>query len=174
MTDEWGQHNADLDKHDLALLERVETDFDMSLEELAAGLDLSKSAIHYRLKKLREWGVIESVTADIDPSSLGLSMIMITEVMVNHETGYAEDIGSALVAVSGVAEVYYTMGDVDFMVITRVQNRKQMNEVLDNIVSIDGVNETSSRFVMDELKSDGQPIASLSEAMRDDITEHPE
>ena len=171
MTNEQGIQTADLDEHDLALLQRIENDFDMSLEELAAGLDLSKSAVHYRLKKLRKQNVIKGVTADIDPRTLGLSMVVITEVMVNHETGYAEDIGSALSEIKGVAEVCYTMGDVDFVVTSRVQNREQMNEVLDNIVSVDGVNETSSRFVMKELKSDGNPVSTLSTDIQNNIIE---
>lgn len=38
------------------------------------------------------------------------------------------------------------------------QNREQMNTLIDNIVSIEGVDETSSRFVMKELKTDGRPL----------------
>ncbi|HET7323150.1 MAG TPA: winged helix-turn-helix transcriptional regulator [Halococcus sp.] len=87
MTDERSQHTPDLDEHDVALLERIETDFDMSLGELTVGLALSKSTVHYRLRKLREQNVIESLTVDINPSVLGLSMAMIKEMMVNHEIG---------------------------------------------------------------------------------------
>ena len=169
MTAEQGLQDINLDRHDLALLELVEDDFDMSLEEIASGLDLSKSSVHYRLKKLRDQGIIKSVTADINMPALGLSMEMITEVMVSHETGYAENIGSDLSDIEGVAEVYYTMGDVDFLVISRAQNRKQMNELLDNIVGIKGVNETSSRFVMKNLKSDRKPVSSLSDEARSNI-----
>lgn len=162
---------GDLDEQDLALLGHVEADFDVSLEELADRLDLSKSAVHYRIKKLRERGVIRGVTADVDPLALGLSMMMITEVTVNHESGYADDIGTDLTRLDGVSEVYYTMGDVDFVVVSRTQNRAQMNELIDDIVSIDGVNETSSRFVMKELKTNGRPLSTLSDSMRDGILE---
>lgn len=78
---------VDLDDVDLALLERVETDFDVNLEDLSDELGLSKSAVHYRLSKLREAGVIDGVSADIDPRSLGLSMTVITDVSVTHEPG---------------------------------------------------------------------------------------
>ena len=161
----------DLDEQDLLLLERVEADFDASLEELADELELSKSAVHYRLKKLRESGVVRGVTADVDPLALGLSMMMITEISVAHESGYAEDIGTDLTELDGVSEVYYTMGDVDFVVVSRVQDREQMNVLIDAIVSIDGVNETSSRFVMKELKTDGRPVSMLSDAMRTRVVE---
>ena len=157
---------ANLDEQDLALLGRIEADFDASLEELADELGLSKSAVHYRIKKLRERGVVKGVTADVDPLALDLSMMMITEVSVNHETGYADEIGTDLTEIHGVTEVYFTMGDVDFVVISRVQDREQMNTLIDDIVSIEGVDETSSRFVMKELKTDGRPVSTLSDTMR--------
>jgi Lrp/AsnC family leucine-responsive transcriptional regulator len=160
---------ADLDDVDLELLERVETDFDVNLEELSEDLGLSKSAVHYRLSKLREAGVIEGVSADLDPLAFGLNMAMITDVRVTHEEGYSEEVGAALASVSGVLRVYYTMGDVDFVVVSRLQDRDGMNRVIDDIVAIDGVNSTSSRFVMKEIKTDDRALANMSEDMRQAI-----
>lgn len=155
-----------LDDVDLELLERVETDFDVNLEELSEELDLSKSAVHYRLTKLRENGIVTGVTADLDPLAFGLNMAMITNVNVDHEQGYSEDIGDQLADIPGVNRVYYTMGDVDFVVVARLQNRDQMNRLIDDIVAVDGVNSTSSRFVMKELKTDDRSLANMSEDMK--------
>lgn len=171
MGDDADQRVSGLDEHDLAILEFIERDFDVNLQELAEELELSKSAIHYRLKNLREQGVIEGVTADLDPAAFGLSMLMITDVSVDHERGYADDIGEQIGGVAGVNQVYYTMGDVDFVVVSRVQNRSQMNEVIDEIVGIDGVDETSSRFAMKEIKTDANSLPNLSDDMRDRILE---
>lgn len=154
-----------VDETDVAILERVERDADVNLAELAEELELSKSAVHYRLNKLKDANVITSVSADIDPLALGLNMVVITEVSVAHESGYAEDIGQSLTAIDGVFQVYYTMGDVDFVVHSRVQNRDQMNDLVDEIVTIDGVNETSSKFVMRELKTSTRTVEHMSEEM---------
>lgn len=162
---------ADLDEVDLQLLEYIEEDFDVNLEELSERFDFSKSAIHYRLNKLRKKGVVTGVSADVDPLTLGLNMMMISDVSVTHETGYASEIGSKLTEVDGVQQVYYTMGEVDFVVISRVQNREQMNRLIDEMVAIDGVNETSSRFVMQELKSDTNMLANMSAEMIDGIVD---
>lgn len=153
---------ADLDETDLELLRSIETDFDVSLGTLSDELGLSKSAIHYRLNKLKEKEVITGITADLDPVSLGLDMVAITEVSVTHEQGYSEEIGSELAVLDWVEQVYYTMGDVDFVVVSRVQNRTQMNDVIEEMVAIDGVNETSSRFVMSELKSNPRTLTNVS------------
>lgn len=156
-----------LDETDFALLSAVERDFDVSLETLADELGLSKSAVHYRLSKLKEKGVISGITADIDPHALGLSTVMITEVSATHERGYADEIGSRLTEIGGVQHVYYTMGDVDFIVIARVASREQMNDLVDDIVAVDGVDETSSHYVMKELPVTGNRLLNLSEAQAD-------
>ncbi|MCL7418601.1 MAG: winged helix-turn-helix transcriptional regulator, partial [Halalkalicoccus sp.] len=80
------QDSIELDETDLAILERVEQNSDVNLEELSDTLDLSKSAIHYRLKKLKESNVITAISADVDPIALGLNLLIITEVSVVHES----------------------------------------------------------------------------------------
>ncbi|ERG97100.1 Lrp/AsnC family transcriptional regulator [Haloquadratum walsbyi] len=156
-----------LDGTDLEILEMIEADFDVSLETVAQKLDLSKSAVHYRVKKLKENGIIRGVTADVDPLALGLEMVAITDVSVSHEEGYSEDIGKKLMTVSGVGEVYYTMGDIDFVAISRVQTRDQLNDLIERIVAIDGINETSSKFVMEEFHDNQNVSGNLTQVGRE-------
>ena len=167
MTD--GSEYPTLDETDLALLEYVENDFDVNLETLSDALDLSKSAVHYRLNNLREADVIQGVTADLDPKAFGLEMTTITNVSVTHETGYAEDIGESLAGISGVQQVYFTMGDADFVIVSRLQNRAQLNDLINAIVSIEGVNETTSRFVMKGIKSETRSLSNMSEEMKSEV-----
>jgi Lrp/AsnC family transcriptional regulator, leucine-responsive regulatory protein len=158
--------SSDLDETDLKIMEAIEENYERSLEELATELDISKSTIHYRMNKLKDQDVISKPSVDVNPHSLGLTMLIITEVSVSHESGYADEIGSQLATLDGVVEAFYTMGDVDFVVLFRVQNREQMNQVIDDIIAIDGVNETSSRFVMQDLKTGTDVMSTLSEEMR--------
>lgn len=172
--EELDSRTSDLDEKDIELLSYVEADFEANLEQIAEEIDLSKSAVHYRLNKLREDDVIDSVAANVDPLVLGLNMLMITDIFVTHESGYAENIGDQLAELDGVQRVYYTMGDVDFVVISRTQDREQMNDLIDDIVSVDGVNETSSRFVMQELKTDSKVLDHMSDEMIENIIRHEE
>lgn len=161
----------ELDETDIELLECVEDDFDVNLDTLADELDLSKSAIHYRLNKLKDAGVIEGVTADLNPSPFGLEMVAITELSVTHEHGYSESLGTELADLDGVEQVYYTMGDVDFVAISRVQDRDQMNQVIENMVAIEGVNETSSRFVMDEILTSPKFMSNMSDEIKSNLAD---
>lgn len=160
------QAAPDLDETDLAILEHIEADFDVSLETLAEELDISKSAVHYRMNKLKENGVIKGVTANVDPLAFGLEMVAITDISVTHESGYSEEIGESLAALDGIDQVYYTMGNVDFVTISRVQSRDQLNDLVDQIVAIDGVNETSSRFVLKEFENKQEFTANLTKEAR--------
>ena len=162
-----------LDEMDLAIIERVEKDFDVSLETLADELELSKSAVHYRLNKLKDSNVIRGVSADVDPLAFGLEMVSITDVSVTHESGYSEDIGEELNKLAGIEQVYYTMGDIDFVVISRVQTRDQLNDLIDRIVAIDGVNETSSKFVMQEFEKEGSIVSNLTGEARQGVLDSP-
>ncbi|MFC4360462.1 Lrp/AsnC family transcriptional regulator [Halobium salinum] len=156
----------DLDETDLALLERIERDFDVSLQQLADEVGVSKSAVHYRLKNLEAAGVVRGRVADLDPAAFGLDTVVVTEVTVAHEAGYAEDIGEQLAALPGVEQAYYTMGDVDFLLVSRLRTREGTNELIDSVVAIDGVNETASRFVMKELSTGGKLLGNLSPERR--------
>jgi len=90
-------------------------------------------------------------------------------VSVTHTSGYVDEIGTQLTEIDGVHQVYYTMGDVDFVVISRAQNREQLNQIIDKVIAIDGVDETSSRFVMKELKTDGNTLENMSGEMCDAV-----
>jgi DNA-binding Lrp family transcriptional regulator len=161
--------DIELDETDVELLRRIERDFDVSLDTLADELPLSRSAVHYRIKKLKRNGVIEGVSADLDPLAFGLDTVAITDVSVTHEEGYSEEIGTELAAISGVEQVYYTMGDVDFVAVSRVQTRDQLNDLIEEIVAIDGVDETSSKFVLGEFHDARNVTANLTQSGRDAI-----
>ncbi|ADD07478.1 Lrp/AsnC family transcription regulator (plasmid) [Natrialba magadii ATCC 43099] len=156
---------AALDETDVGILARVEQSSEMNLEELAEELELSKSTIHYRLTKLKDNEVITATASTVDPHALGLDMLVFTDVTVSHESGYAADIGEAIAEIDGVSQVYYVMGDIDFIVISRVQTHDQLHALIDDIVEIAGVNETSSQFVIQEVKTDGRVIANMSDEM---------
>ena len=157
----------DIDDVDLEILQQIEADFDVSLETVADKLDLSKSAVHYRIQKLKGEEIIRGVTADVDPFALGLEVVALTDVSVTHREGYSENIGEEIMAIDGVEQVYYTMGDVDFVAVSRVQTRGQLNDLIETIVGVNGVNETSSKFVLEEFHGARNVSANLTQSGRD-------
>ncbi len=52
------------------------------------------------------------------------------------------------------------------MVVSRVQTRDQLNDLIDQIVAVEGVNETSSKFVMQEFDADSSLVSNLTDEAR--------
>lgn len=160
---------AEVDETDIEILRHLEKSGMKHVKRIAEDLEISKSTIYYRIDKLEEKGIIEGIRAELNPVALGLDIVVITNIEVGHEPGYAQEIGERLADIDGVCQVYYTMGDTDFMVVSRLPNRDRVNELIDNIVNVDGVNKTSSTFVMDEIRSGDTVIEKLSPEMVEEI-----
>jgi len=79
------------------------------------------STIHYRLNNLREDGVIENDLYDLDHEALGLGVTVIVEVLADYEGPY-EEFAEELLAVEGVTEAFFTMGETDFVVLARLSS----------------------------------------------------
>lgn len=167
MTDEW----PNLDAVDVEILQHVEQAGMDDIDDLAGSLDMAKSTIYYRIDKLKHDGIITGVTADLNPVALGLKMLLISNISVSREIDSGEDIGEKLRDIDGILHVYYTIGETDYIAISRVQNRGQMDQLINEIISIDGISSTTSTFVMKEIKSDGKFINSMSSEMIATLTE---
>lgn len=162
-----------IDETDIEILRHLEKFGMKQIKRIADDLEISKSTIYYRIDKLEEKGIIEGIRAELNPIALGLDIVVITNIEVGHEPGYAQEIGEGLAAIDGVCQVYYTMGDTDFMVVSRLPNRDRVNALIDDIVNVEGVNKTSSTFVMDEIQTRHNVIETLSSEMVEEIISQP-
>ena len=106
----------DLDTTDRELLLRLLKDGRASYKELAAAVDLSPPAVSDRIERLREMGVIERFTVNVDRSLLHEGMrIAVTLTVTPGETAAVRD---ALAEVAGVEHVFTTADSRLFVVAT--------------------------------------------------------
>lgn len=106
----------DLDTTDRELLLRLLEDGRASYKELAAAVDLSPPAVSDRIERLREMGVIERFTVNVDRSLLHEGMrIAATLNVTPGETAVVRD---ALAEVAGVEHVFTTADSRLFVVAT--------------------------------------------------------
>ncbi|QLG63411.1 Lrp/AsnC family transcriptional regulator [Halorarum salinum] len=147
-----------LDDRDLEILKTIADIGEASPKRLADETDTPKSTVHYRLQNLREDGVIENDLFEVDPKSLGLSVTVISEVMAEYEEGYHETVGSQLAAIDGVSGVYFTMGDTDFIVTAHLPNSSFVQDLVESYEAVDGVERTSSKFVISTIKEEPNPL----------------
>ncbi|MFC6988959.1 Lrp/AsnC family transcriptional regulator [Haloplanus sp. GCM10025708] len=147
-----------MDEKDIRILAAITEKATGSPEKIHQETDIPASTVHYRINQLREEGIIKNDLFEIDLGKLGLSITLISEVWAEFEEGYHNDVGEKLADVEGVNQVYFTMGDTDFVVISHVANREMVEELIGDFETIDAVNRTSSKFVITTVKNESSPL----------------
>lgn len=143
-----------MDEKDIRIVKAAVANGTNSPDEIHRLTDIPKSTVHCRLNQLREEGIVENDLLDLDLSKLGLSITVITEVYAEFGEGYHEEVGQQLAEVEGISQVYFTMGDTDFVVIGHVTDRAMVESVIDAYESIEEIQRTSSRFVIATVKNE--------------------
>ena len=152
-----------LEEKDLKILKCIEEDGSCNLDELSKLTNISRSTIHYRLKKFRKMGLIKGTFAELDPQVLGLDITTVTFVNVSYDSSTAEEIGEKLASISGVFTVYYVLGDFDFIVIAKAKDKEDLKRILREIHAIDGVVKTGTHFVASTIKEEKRLLVNYND-----------
>lgn len=152
-----------LNKKDIKILRFIDRHGVTNLDEIARGVDISRSTVHYRMKKFFEDGTIKRTIIEVDPEKLGLDVTALVFVYVNYEKASADELGELLSKVSGVSTVYYVLGDVDFIIILKAKDKEDLKRAIKDITSIDGVVRTGTHFVVSTVKEEKRLLVNYSD-----------
>ncbi|PGF16891.1 transcriptional regulator [Natrinema sp. CBA1119] len=147
-----------MDERNIRILQAVADLGTGSPDEISEYTDIPKSTVHYRLTKLKEDGIVTDDLFDVDLEKLGLEITVISEVIAEYEEQYHDEVGEKLAAVEGVNQVYFTMGDTDFVVIAHLSDRKMVQRLISDYEMIDEIVRTSSQFVVETVKDEPHPL----------------
>lgn len=128
-----------MDERNIRILQAVADLGTGSPDEISEYTDIPKSTVHYRLTKLKEDGIVTDDLFDVDLEKLGLEITVISEVIAEYEEQYHDEVGKKLAAVEGVNQVYFTMGDTDFVVIAHLSDRKMVQRLISDYEMIDEI-----------------------------------
>ncbi|WP_416841443.1 Lrp/AsnC family transcriptional regulator [Haloferax sp. DFSO52] len=159
-----------MDDRDIDILNAVFELEDPSPKAVGDATGIPKSTVHYRIKKLREDGIIKNDLFAVNLEKVNLDLTIITEVDAQYREGYHETVGTALSNIEGVNQVYFTMGDTDFIVIAHLPSRDKVEQLIEQYEVIDGVERTSSKFVISTIKNEPHPLRDFTvQTLRDSI-----
>ena len=150
-----------MDERDVTILKAIADLGTGSPEQLSEETDIPVSTIHYRLNNLREEGIIENDLYDIDLEAAGLGVTVVVEVLADYSDSY-EEFGEKLLAVEGVTQAYFAMGETDFIVVARLPDSDAVERLISDFETIDGVERTNSTFVISTLRDTDNPLESYS------------
>jgi len=146
-----------LDEIDLQILDILQQDCRKSLDEISKIINVPKSTIYYRIKRLESLGVIQGYYAKIDPKALGNDYFTVTLVKAKYGPGYHKKIGNILSKIPGVWGVYYVLGEYDFIVLARAENREKfIKDILEKFVNYEEIERTNTIVIVDIIKEDSR------------------
>lgn len=162
-----------MDAQDVEILKTIAEVGEPSPKVVEEETGIPKSTVHYRLENLREAGIIEDGLFNLDLEEIGLNLTVISEVIAEYEEGYHEEVGRKLSEIEGVNQVYFTMGDTDFIVIAHLSNREMVEKLVVAYERIAEVQRTSTNFTISTLKNERIPfrnfeLDTLKELVDDD------
>ena len=141
-----------LDEKDREILRLLQENARLPNAEIARRIDMAPSAIHQRIRKLEEAGVILGYEARLDPRELGYGLVAFVRVQTG-EGARAPEIIAALKSFPMVQEVHRVVGEDCFFVKVRVEDTHVLAELLDrHLQVIPGVASTKTTIVLTTAK----------------------
>ena len=137
-----------IDATDLRILDALQADARTTNADLARRLEMAPSAVHQRVRKLEERGVISGYAARVAPAAVGRGLLAFVHVATEDDLG-DRDLPRRLADLSGVLEVHDVAGEDGFLLKVRVGDTDALHELLhERIGRVPGVRTTRTTIVL--------------------------
>lgn len=132
-----------MDNTDEEILSILEEDGRASFTDIADRVGVSEGTVRNRVEKLQETGVIENFTININQDR-GIAAFISITVSTDREfdriiADFPDDI-----------EVYELAGDMDMLVKAERSSSEEINDVVDEIRAVEGVESTQTYMILSE------------------------
>ena len=139
--------NLQIDDIDSRILSALSVDSRRSYADVGSEVGLSTAAVHERVRKMVERGVIERFSLRVAPDKVGLNFTAF--VAIRNDGGvHCREVAPRLRAMPEVLELHSVAGEYDFMAKIRVTHARALEDVLYQIKAIAGVARTTSTVVL--------------------------
>jgi len=139
----------DLDRQILTLLQK---DARLSYREIAKELRIAVGTVYNRIKRLEEEGVIKGFYPKLDYEKLGYGLTAIIGIRAQGKR--IIEIEKEIAKDDHVMCVYDVTGEFDIIVVAKFRGREDMNKFVKSVLSIDGVEKTTTHVAMEIVKED--------------------
>lgn len=146
---------AELDKKDIAILTALQQDSRITNVELARRVELSPPAVHARIRRLEESGIICSYATIVNREALGYDMICFIEVnMQLHNADTITDFRMQVASMPEVLECHQLTGDTDYLLKVVIRSKRDLERFLvEKLMPIEGVARVKTSMSLSEIKS---------------------
>ncbi len=145
-----GSSGPGLDKVDLKILRLLRQDGRMPHSAIAKAVGLSGPAVHERVRKLEQSGIIAGYSVVLDPELLQRPHVAFVMVTLSEGNEFASDdpIVARICDEPDVLEFHRIAGEDCYMIKIRTATNRDMEKLLRRIRSIRGVARTRTTIVL--------------------------
>jgi len=156
---------VDLDETDLKILKELQKDGRMSYAEISRRTGVPSSTVYDKIARLADKGVIKKFTVILDSEKVGLGV----SVLIGIDTGAElyRNVAKELCQLDELVGVYGTTAQFDLMARVRTASLKTLNEILNKIREINGVDDIYVMTIIKTFKEEhtvplGEPMHARS------------
>ncbi len=120
-----------------------------STSELSRRLDVSRSTVQSRLDRLVRDGMIERFTVEL--GSAYESRLVRAHVLIKVDQAQTGIAHAGLRRIAQVTAIYAISGEYDMIAVIAAESTVELNRLLDDVASLDGITRTNSSVVLETI-----------------------
>ncbi|HIF45277.1 MAG TPA: Lrp/AsnC family transcriptional regulator [Candidatus Poseidoniales archaeon] len=142
-----------LDSTDRAIISALCEDARLSQRQLAAKVGVAQGTITNRLRRLEAENIITGYVPLLNAEAVGWSMTVMAGLRI--AKGEMIKVQQKIAADPRVFSVYDVTGDWDSMVLARVQDRADLDDLTKTVFTLDGITRSYTHVVLNTVKEMG-------------------
>ena len=147
-----------IDTLDKKILNILSKNARMPFKDVAAECGVSRAAIHQRVQRLIEIGVILGSSFNINPKSLGYTTCTYVGITLERGNMY-RDVAQQIAMIPEVVECHYTTGSYTMLIKLYAKDNEQLMELLnDKLQNINGVVSTETLISLEQSRKREVPV----------------
>ena len=137
------------------------------ISDIAKNLDISRQTVSKKINQLKEEGIINSFTVDVDGGKVGLNTRAYVILNIAPSSELRHKFVKEAKKMKSISQIHHTFGRFDMILEILVENEKGLDKTLDAIRDLEAVEETETLICKYKEKND--PRDPLKHALGKDL-----
>ena len=143
-TNDYKEHPAEIDALDQKILKLITKNARIPFLEVARECGVSGAAIHQRVQRLFNIGVVEGSEFIVSPPKLGYNTCAYMGIYLD-KAKYHTTVAEALRKIPEIIECHYTTGQYAIFIKIQTKNNVHLKHIIDNeLQEIEGISRTET------------------------------
>ncbi len=144
-----------MDALDKQLIQLLQKDCKKTTKYYADQLQLSKTAVYERIRRLERTGIITDYVALVDKEKIQRDFTVLCQIrLVQHTKENVLKFEREVLKLEEVSECFHVGGDYDYVLKINVEDMKSYREfMVTKLTAINNIGNTQSSFVINEVKN---------------------